>query len=40
MNWDEIMETAKGHRYRPTAPAVTPTPISIHMRDHTAVTGQ
>ncbi len=40
MNWDEIMETAQGHRYRPTDTAVTPTPISIHMRAHTAVTGQ
>lgn len=40
MNWDEIMETAQGHRYEPTDMAVTPRPISIHMRAHTAVTGQ
>ena len=40
MNWDEIMETAKGHRYQRTDTAVTPRPISIYMRAHTAVTGQ
>ena len=34
------METAQGHRYERTDMAVTPTPISAAMREHTAVTGQ
>ena len=40
MYWDEIMEAAQDHRYQRTDMAVTPTPISIHMRANTAVTGQ
>lgn len=34
------MERVQGHRCQWTDMTVTPTPISIHMRDHTAVTGQ